>query len=91
MKVADTVLAVMNEKQDTIVAYVTRVEGSWFAVSMLEDFLYSFEVQDQKFADYVYEKGAVIPLDILPEEVYKCFTATFLVLAERLLELKEDY
>lgn len=91
MNVSDTVLAVLDQEQEEILAYVTIVEGSWFAVSMLETFLYTFEVQDQKFADFVYENGAVINLDILPEDVYKCFTATFLVLAERLTELGEDF
>ncbi len=79
----------MNEEKEKIVAYVTRVSGTWFAISMVEKHMYAFEVGTEEFAEYAVENGIELLFDELPVEVYKCFTATFLVIAEHFAKEEE--
>ena len=79
----------MDDKNLHILSYIARVNESWFAVSMLEKFLWAFEVHDQEFADYAYDHGVEIGFDELPHDIYKCFQAAFLVIAEKTWEIEE--
>lgn len=90
MKVAETVLVVTDNEQTSILSYVARVDQSWFAISMLEEHLYCFEVHEQPFIDYAMENGTVILFDELPEDIYKCFVASFFVIAEVIEEIDEN-
>ena len=90
MNVGETVLLVMDNELTEIISYVARVNGSWFAVSMLEEYLYCFEVHQQEFVDYALNNGLVLLMDEVPEDVYRCFIASFLVIAENLSEREID-
>ena len=91
MRVGETVLVVMDRDLTETLSYISRVDGSWFAVSMLESQLYCFEVHDEEFVEYALDNGTILLLDELPEDVYKCFTAAFLVIAEMTEEIDENY
>jgi len=91
MIVAETILAIYDRKGIKVISYVARVNDSWFAISMIDKFMYCFEVHDQDFADYALDNGIVILFDELPENVYKCFTAAFFAIAEVAEELDKNY
>ena len=91
MKVGETALEIYDNQGNNVVSYIVRVDGGWFAVSMLDKFLYCFEVHDQFFVDYALENGVLILIDELPDTVYKCFTAAFLTIAEVIEEIDENY
>ena len=83
---------VLDEDKTRIVAYVSMVNESWFGISMIDKQpLYCFEVHDESFAQYAWENGIEVELNELPDNIYKCFTAAYMVIAECLLEeLNED-
>ena len=91
MRVGETVLVVLDAELTGVLSYVARVDESWFAVSMLEDQLYCFEVHQEEFVTYALDNGTVMLFDELPEDIYKCFTAAFLVIAEMEEEIDESY
>ena len=78
---------VLDEKKENIVAYVTMVNDSWFGLSVLDkEPYYVFEVQDEEFASYAWENGIEIDVNKLPDKIYKCFSAAYLVIAEFMAE-----
>lgn len=83
---------VVDEENKEVVAYVTMVNSSWFAVSVIDKPpLYCFEVHDEAFAQYAWEYGIEIDMNKLPDNIYKCFSAAYLVIAECLAEkINED-
>ena len=91
MRIEETVLEIFDREGKETLSYVSRVNESWFAISMLEQILYCFEVQEQEFVDYAINNGILILFDELPEDIYKCFTATFFTIAEVMEELDENY
>ena len=91
MRVAETVLVVMDRNLTETLSYIARISDSWFAVSMLENHLYCFEVHDSDFVMYAIDNGTTILFDELPGDIYKCFVASFLVVAEMAEEIDENY
>ena len=79
-------MVLLDKHNLVVMSYVAQVNGRLFAISMLEKFLWVFEVKDPEFIEYTYLNGKEILLEEAPDEVYKCFSAAFLVIAEKLSE-----